>query len=129
MNIDNLKLDFTKLNGLIPVVTQDALSNKILMLAFVNKEAVEKTIETGKATYFSRSRSKLWVKGEESGNFQEIVEIRVDCENNSLLYIVNQKGLKASCHTGHESCFFRSLKNGDWVHNGEKKIFNPEDVY
>lgn len=126
---NNLEIDFSKLNGLVPVITQDYESNKVLMLAYVNKEAFEISVKTKKATYFSRSKNRLWVKGEESGNYQEIVDILVDCDNDTLIYKVIQKGHKASCHTGHESCFYRSLKNGEWVYNGEKKVFDPNDIY
>jgi phosphoribosyl-AMP cyclohydrolase len=122
-------LNFDKMNGLIPVITQDANSGKILMQAFVNKEAFEETVKTGKAVYFSRSKNRLWRKGEESGNYQEIVEILTDCDNDSLIYKVKQKGIGASCHKGYISCFYQSLKNGEWVYNGEKKLFNTEEVY
>ena len=94
--------------GLIPVIAQDVDTKEVLMLAYANEEAIMKTIETGKAHYYSRSRKKLWMKGEESGNVQEVVEIRVDCDGDSLLYLVRQKGV--SCHTGRYSCFFTKLE-------------------
>lgn len=94
-------------DGLIPVVTQDVDTKEVLMLAYANKEAIEKTIETGYAHYWSRSRKKLWMKGETSGNTQKIVEIRVDCDNDALLYLVKQNG--NACHTGNYSCFYRRL--------------------
>ncbi|HPO49625.1 MAG TPA: phosphoribosyl-AMP cyclohydrolase [Spirochaetota bacterium] len=122
-------IDFDKLGGLVPVITQDYETNKVLMLAFANKEAFEATLKSGKATYFSRSKNRLWIKGEESGNYQEIVDILIDCDNDTLIYKVIQKGYKASCHTGHETCFYRHFVNGEWVHNGEKKLFNPEKIY
>lgn len=102
-------IDFEKGNGLVTVVTQDAVSNEVLMLAFANREAVEKTVETGMAHYYSRSRRALWMKGETSGHSQEIVEIRVDCDNDALLYRVKQNG--PACHTGKRSCFFRNMQD------------------
>ena len=101
------QLDFEKGGGLIPVVAQDAKSGEILMLAYVNKEAVEKTLETGYAHYYSRSRRILWLKGEESGNKQRVFKILVDCDQDALIYLVEQKG--AACHTGNRSCFYREL--------------------
>ena len=124
-----MKVDFDKNNGLIPVIAQDVKSGKILMLAYANNEALEYTIKSGKATYWSRSRNKIWCKGEESGNYQEIVDILIDCDNDSIIYKVNQKGLGAACHTGYESCFYRRLENNDWVYNDEPKKFDPENVY
>jgi phosphoribosyl-AMP cyclohydrolase len=106
--VDIKELNFSKGNGLIPVVTQDYETKDILMLAYVNKEALEKTIETGLAHYWSRSRGKIWLKGETSGNYQKIIEIRVDCDNDSIIYIV--KPLGPACHTGNFSCFYRRLK-------------------
>jgi len=94
--------------GLIPVVVQDAKTKEVLMLAYANREALELTLKTGYAHYYSRSRGKLWKKGEESGNFQRVVEIRVDCDEDTLLYLVEQKGV--ACHTGNYSCFFRKLE-------------------
>jgi phosphoribosyl-AMP cyclohydrolase len=101
-------LDFQKENGLIPVVVQDYATKEILMLAYTNKEALEKTIETGLAHFWSRSRKSLWLKGETSGNYQRIIEIRVDCDNDALIYLVESKG--PACHTGNRSCFFKTLK-------------------
>jgi len=124
-----MDINFKKMNGLVPVITQDATSLKILMQAFVNEEAFDETVKTGRAVYFSRTKNKLWRKGEESGNYQEIVEILIDCDNDSLIFKVNQKGLKASCHNGYESCFYRSFKDGEWMYNNEPKMFNPKDVY
>ena len=124
-----MDIDFSKDNGLVPAIAQDAETGKVLMLAYVNKEAFEYTLKTNKATYWSRSRNKLWCKGEESGNYQEIVDILIDCDNDTIIYKVNQKGLKAACHTGHESCFYRHLVNGKWEYNNEPKMFDPEEVY
>lgn len=98
-------------DGLIPVIAQEAHSKEVLMLAYANEEAILKTIETGYAHYWSRSREKLWMKGESSGNKQRVVEIRVDCDCDALLYIVEQEG--NACHTGNKSCFFRRLGNED----------------
>uniref|UniRef100_A0A7C4S5D9 Phosphoribosyl-AMP cyclohydrolase n=1 Tax=Geoglobus ahangari TaxID=113653 RepID=A0A7C4S5D9_9EURY len=100
-------LKFNK-DGLIPVVVQDARTKEVLMLAYANEEALRKTFETGFAHYFSRSRKKLWMKGEESGNVQKVIEVRADCDKDALLYIVEQRGV--ACHTGNYSCFFRKLE-------------------
>jgi len=124
-----MEINFCKENGLVPAIAQDAVTGKILMLAYVNQEAFQHTLKTGKATYWSRSRNKLWCKGEESGNYQEIVDILVDCDNDALIYKVTQKGLGAACHTGYESCFYRHLSDGKWEYNGEIKKFEPEKVY
>ena len=101
------KLDFAKGNGLIPVITQDAKTKAVLMQAFANKEAVELTLKTKKATYWSRSRNEIWVKGETSGNTQKIVSVSTDCDYDSLLYLVEQTG--PACHTGEYSCFYNTL--------------------
>ncbi len=95
-------------NGLIPVVVQDVETKEVLMLAYANEEALKKTFETGYAHYWSRSRKKLWMKGETSGNVQQIVEVRVDCDRDTVLYIVRQNGV--ACHTGNYSCFFTKLE-------------------
>jgi len=95
--------------GLIPVVAQDVDSKEVLMLAYANEEAIKKTLETGFAHYWSRSRKKLWMKGETSGNVQEVIEVRVDCDCDAILYIVRQRGV--ACHTGNYSCFFRRIEN------------------
>jgi phosphoribosyl-AMP cyclohydrolase len=101
------KLDFSKGNGLIPVITQDATTKAVLMQAFANKEAVELTLKTKKATYWSRSRNEIWVKGETSGHTQKIVSVATDCDYDSLLYVVEQVG--PACHTGEYSCFYNKL--------------------
>ena len=101
------ELDFAKGDGLIPVVTQEAATGEVLMVAYANREAVEKTLETGLAHYYSRSRQKLWKKGEESGHTQAVKDVRVDCDADTLLYVVDQTG--PACHTGEHSCFFRKL--------------------
>ncbi|MEN6395326.1 MAG: phosphoribosyl-AMP cyclohydrolase [Methanoregula sp.] len=110
-------------NGLIPVVVQDTKTRDILMMAYANDEAVQLTDTTGYAHYYSRSRKKLWKKGEESGHFQKVLRILVDCDEDCLIYEVEQTG--AACHTGYRSCFFRTI-------DGEitgKKVFDPEKVY
>jgi len=102
------KLDFKKGNGLIPVVVQDATSKKVLMLAYANEEALEKTLKTGYAHYWSRSRQKLWMKGETSGHTQKIKRVVADCDYDTLLYVVEQKG--PACHTGAETCFHHEFE-------------------
>ena len=110
MTEENLmqKLDWKKGNGLIPVVTQDAESKAMLMLAYANKEALEKTLRTGFAHYWSRSRGKLWMKGETSGHTQKIVRVVADCDYDALLYVVKQKG--PACHTGEATCFHHEFE-------------------
>ena len=114
-------------DGLVPVIAQDATDGRVLMLAWDNQEALEETIQTGYGTYFSRSRQKLWRKGEESGNRQKISSIQLDCDGDAILYLVEQIG-GIACHTGRKSCFYRILKDGRWVVN-EAIIRNPEDMY
>jgi phosphoribosyl-AMP cyclohydrolase len=111
------------IDGLVPVIVQDAKNREVLMMAYANDEAVRLTKETGYAHYYSRSRKKLWKKGEESGHFQKVVRILTDCDEDCLLYLVEQQG--AACHTGFESCFYRTLE-GDVV---GRKVFDPEKVY
>jgi len=110
MNIDLSKIKFNK-DGLIPVITQSYYSGKVLMQAYANKEAIEETIKTGYAVYYSRSRQKLWKKGETSGNLQKIVKIKIDCDGDSVLYLV--KDYNVACHTGKESCFYRDIEFKD----------------
>jgi len=100
--------------GLIAAVAQDAASGRVLTLAWMNREALERTVETGHAVYWSRSRKKLWRKGEESGNVQRVLEVRLDCDSDAVLLRVEQAG-GIACHTGRESCFYRKLENGRWV--------------
>jgi phosphoribosyl-ATP pyrophosphohydrolase/phosphoribosyl-AMP cyclohydrolase len=104
LNLDNLKFNQ---DGLIPVITQNYYTGKILMQAYANKEAIEETLKSGYATYFSRSRNALWKKGETSGNYQKIMDIKVDCDEDSIIYLVVEEG--PACHTGEESCFYRNL--------------------
>ncbi len=127
MDIDTLKYDK---NGLVPVITQDAETDDILMFAWMNSESLEKTLKTGVMTYWSRSREMQWVKGEISGNIQEVQEAFVDCDADCLLFKVVQKGLKAACHKGYCSCFYRKINpdNGNFSVIAEK-IFDPNDIY
>jgi len=102
------EVDFGKGKGLVPVVAQEAVTGRILMLAYANREALERTMSTGFAHYFSRSRGRLWRKGEDSGHVQRVKKVRVDCDGDSLVYVVEQTG--PACHTGEESCFYRDVK-------------------
>ena len=120
------KIQFNE-NGLIPVITQDFSSNEILMMAWMNKEALALSVQTKKAVYFSRSRKKLWFKGEESGHSQDIVEIYTDCDQDVVLLKVNQKG-GITCHTGRVSCFFNKLENKQWQSISEV-IKDPKEIY
>jgi phosphoribosyl-AMP cyclohydrolase len=122
-----VNLNFNKINGLVPAIVQDYKTGEVLMLAFMNLEAWEATLSTGKATYFSRSRQKLWVKGETSGNLQIVKEILVDCDEDTVLLKVEQRG-GAACHTGYRSCFYRKIENGTLSNIG-KLIFDPQEVY
>ena len=122
-----MEIDFKKGGGLIPVIIQDASTDEILMLGYMNRESWEKTLETKKASFWSRSRKKIWIKGETSGNFQEIKEIYLDCDGDTLLLKVDQRG-GAACHTGHRSCFHNRHEKGDWIEVGEK-VFDPKEVY
>ena len=119
--------DFDKLNGLLPVVAQDADTRDVLMVAFMNREAYEKTIRENVVTYYSRSRDKLWTKGETSGNIQKVREIYFDCDQDTLLILVEQIG-KAACHKGYHSCFYRRFEDGALTITGEK-VFDPEKIY
>lgn len=112
--------------GLVPVVTQDYKTNEVLMLAYMNEEAFNKSMETGLAYYWSRSRNKLWLKGETSGHFQNIKSINIDCDGDTLLIKVEQK--EAACHTGHYSCFYREL-NKAGVESVSEKVFDENKVY
>ncbi len=119
--------NFDKGEGLVPVVVQDHDSGEVLMMAYMNREAWLKTLDTGKATFWSRSRQSLWLKGETSGNVQLVREVRLDCDDDTVLLKVKQVG-DAACHTGHRSCFYRKWADGDFVTVGEP-VFNPKDVY
>jgi phosphoribosyl-AMP cyclohydrolase len=114
-------------DGLVPVIAQDHKDGTVLMMAYMNKESLELTLKTGRATYWSRSRKKLWKKGEESGNFQAVKGLYKDCDGDTLLVKIDQIG-GAACHTGHRSCFFSQEEKGGWKVVG-KPLFNPEEVY
>lgn len=112
--------------GLIPAVVQDVKTGKVLMLGYMNKEALELTAKTRTVHFWSRSRKKLWCKGETSGHVQRVVELRVDCDGDAILAVVEQK--VGACHTGHYSCFYRSLSGLKWVET-EERVFDPDEVY
>ena len=122
-----IELAFEKSDNLVPAIAQDATTGEVLMLAYVNAESWKLTLETGIAHYWSRSRQKLWKKGESSGNVQEIKEIRVDCDADTVVLKVDQIG-GAACHTGFRSCFYRVVKNGALIEEGER-LFDPDKVY
>lgn len=122
-----IALNFEKCGGLIPTIVQDFGTGEILMLAFMNEAAWEETLKTGRATYWSRTRKELWVKGKSSGNVQLIKEIRIDCDDDTILLKVEQVG-GAACHTGYRSCFFKKVEDGSVQVVGEK-IFDPKEVY
>ena len=123
------KIDFAKGDGLVPVIVQDYRSREVLMVAYMNREAWEKTRKTGKAHYYSRSRKGLWLKGEESGHYQEVKDAFIDCDNDTLLLQVRQLG-GGACHMGYRSCFFRKSQKGrgGWKVSA-KRLFDPEKVY
>jgi phosphoribosyl-AMP cyclohydrolase len=120
-------IDFEKAGGLIPAIAQDADSGQVLMLAWMNREAYEETLRTRRACYFSRSRGRLWRKGEESGNTQIVREVYLDCDADTVLLKVDQKG-GAACHEGYPSCFFRRVIDSGWQ-LVEARIFDPKQVY
>lgn len=123
--------------GVLPVVTTDAASGEVIMLAYMNEEALKQTIETGVAHYWSRSRQSLWRKGETSGNTQKVVEIRTDCDQDAIWLKVTMGGTGASCHLGYRSCFFRSVPVGQNAGDGDialdfggnTRMFDPDEVY
>jgi phosphoribosyl-AMP cyclohydrolase len=125
--IDEVKWDA---NGLVPVIAQEIGSNDVLMFAWMNREALQKTAELGRAVYFSRSRNKLWFKGEESGHIQTVHELRMDCDNDVLLMTVTQTGHTPglACHTGRHSCFFSLYKDGAWIIT-EPVLKDPTPIY
>lgn len=120
-------LDFAKMGGLIPAIVQDAASGEVLMLAFMDQEAWDRTRETGEAHFYSRSRQTLWHKGGTSGHVQRVKEIYLDCDQDTVLLKVEQVG-GAACHTGYRSCFYRRLEGEDWRLVGER-LFDPKEVY
>src|SRR6202166_4215606 len=122
-----MELDFKKLDGLVATVIQDAASGRVLMVGFMNEEAFQKTIETGFVTFYSRSRNKLWMKGESSGHKLVVKEIFTDCDRDAVLVKVEALG-PGVCHEGYQSCFFRQLDNGDWKIS-EERTYDPGAVY
>ncbi|MBK8481588.1 MAG: phosphoribosyl-AMP cyclohydrolase [Proteobacteria bacterium] len=120
-------VDFAKAGGLVTAIAQDAESGEILMVAHMNEQALARTLELGEVVYFSRSRQRLWHKGEESGNVQRVREVRADCDGDAILLLVEQVG-NAACHTGKRSCFFRRLDGGE-VRDVGVQIFDPRQVY
>src|SRR5215218_1990834 len=120
-------LDFDKAGGILPAIAQDADTGQVLMLAWMNSEAFEETVRTGRACYYSRSRGRLWRKGEESGHVQEVRGIFVDCDADTVLLKVNQVG-GAACHEGYASCFFRKAE-GDELRVVAERVFDPQRVY
>ena len=114
-------------DGLVPAIAQDAESGVILMVAWMNREALQLTIDENRAIYWSRSRQKIWRKGEQSGHIQELIELRLDCDSDVILMKVNQIG-SIACHTGRQSCFYRIFKDGEWQ-DFDKVIKDPKDIY
>lgn len=122
--LDEIKWDGA---GLVPVIAQDKQTGRVLMFAYANREAVALTAEKGTAHYWTRSRQKLWHKGEESGHFQRVHEIRLDCDGDVLIYLIDQEG-GIACHTGRQSCFFRVLKDGEWLVT-DPVLKDPHAIY
>jgi phosphoribosyl-AMP cyclohydrolase len=122
-----MTVDFDKAGGLVPAIAQDADTDEVLMLAWMNREAYEETLRTGRACYFSRSRNRLWRKGEESGHVQEIESVFVDCDADTILLKVKQVG-GAACHEGYKSCFFRQVE-GEQLKVVAERVFDPKEVY
>ncbi len=120
-------LDFAKGGGLLPAIAQDYRTGEVLMMAYINAESWAKTLETGKAHYWSRSRQQLWLKGESSGHVQLIKEILVDCDADTVVFKVEQLG-GAACHKGYASCFYRKVENGSFKITGQL-VFDPREVY
>jgi phosphoribosyl-AMP cyclohydrolase len=120
-------LNFDKQNGLIAAIVQDAATKRVLMIGYMNREAFDKTLATRHVTFFSRSRQKLWTKGESSGHFLLLQSISTDCDGDALLVQAEPLG-PGVCHDGYESCFYRSLENGSWVES-EARAYDPETVY
>jgi phosphoribosyl-AMP cyclohydrolase len=122
-----MTIDFDKAGGLVAAIAQDADTNEVLMIAWMNREAYEETVKTRRACYFSRSRNRLWRKGEESGNVQEVREVFIDCDADAILLKVKQVG-EAACHEGYKSCFFRKVDGPNLTVVGTK-VFDPKQVY
>jgi phosphoribosyl-AMP cyclohydrolase len=122
-----MKLNFEKMGGLLPAVIQDAKDGEVLMVGFMNEDAFRRTVETGNATFYSRTRNKLWTKGETSGHKLVVKEINIDCDEDTLVLKVEALG-PGACHNGYRSCFYRTLRDGEWVEN-QKPVFDPESIY
>lgn len=122
-----MNLDYSKLDGLVPAVIQDHVTGRVLMLGFMNQDAFRKTVETGYATFYSRSRRQLWLKGESSGHHLLVKEISTDCDQDAVLVKVEAIG-PGVCHEGYRSCFFRELKDSEWVET-EARAYDPKSVY
>jgi phosphoribosyl-AMP cyclohydrolase len=122
-----MSLDYSKLDGLIPAIIQDAATHRVLMVGFMNPEAFQKTCETGFVTFYSRSRNKLWMKGESSGHRLVVKEISTDCDDDSLLIQVESLG-PGVCHNGYQSCFYRKLDGAEWTET-EQRVYDPAAVY
>ena len=122
-----MDLDYTKLDGLIPAVIQDHATGRVLMVGFMNREAFRATVETGHATFYSRSRNKIWTKGETSGHRLQVKEIQTDCDQDSVVILAEAIG-PGVCHNGYRSCFYRSLRDGEWTVT-EERTFDPGAVY
>ncbi len=122
--LDDIKWDS---DGLVPAIAQDATSGKVLMMAWMNRESLQLTVDEGRAIYWSRSRQKLWRKGEESGHVQKLKDLRLDCDADVVLLSVEQVG-GIACHTGRERCFYRQFQDGRWIET-EAVIKNPNDIY
>lgn len=114
-------------DGLMPVIVQDSETARVLMFAWMNREALKQTVSSGHAVYWSRSRQKLWKKGEESGHYQTLIDLRIDCDQDVLLLFVTQAG-GIACHTGRESCFYRQFRQGKWIET-DPILKKPEDIY
>jgi len=122
-----MELDFGKLDGLIPAVIQDHATGRVLMVGFMNEEAFRKTVESGYATFYSRSRNKLWKKGETSGHRILVKEIQTDCDRDTVVILAEAQG-PGVCHEGYRSCFYRTLQDGEWTVK-EERTFDPGEVY
>lgn len=122
-----MQLNFDKGNGLLPAIVQEAGTGQVLMLGFMNAEALQKTLETGSVTFFSRSRNTLWVKGESSGHKLQVRDVRVDCDADAVLVVAEQLG-PGTCHEGYRSCFYRRIEDGELL-VAEPRVFDPDQVY
>ncbi|WP_256359868.1 phosphoribosyl-AMP cyclohydrolase [Syntrophotalea acetylenivorans] len=122
-----IKIDFEKMGGLIPAIIQDHETNEILMCAFLDEKALNLTLETGKTWFFSRRRNKYWMKGEQSGNTQDVLEVYTDCDADTVVIKVKQNG-GAACHTGNRTCFYVKWEDNQWVEHSEP-LFDPDEVY